>query len=221
MQDDILKQAYPEVGFGSLVQVLGMDRVTIGAGSLVSDGAWINVCSPATGGSVTIGKCVQVGRYSMLNSGGVLELGDYCLLGPHVVISNADHVTDDVNLPYVAQGARLGGETLIGDNCWLAANVCVVGSATVGRGSIVGAGSVVTRDVEPFCMVAGNPGRVVRMYNPESGAWEGAASKEEKERIRRARERKPLPGPEEYRRLLDNGGVRGLDAVFAGNGVCL
>lgn len=218
----ILKKNFPGVEFGSMVQILGMDNISIGQGTLVSDGAWLNVCSPATGSRIDIGKCVQVGRYSMLNSGGSLELGDYCLLGVHVVISNSDHVFDDVTLPYVDQGARLGGKTIIGDNCWLASNVCLVGSVTIGRGSVVGAGSVVFHDVEPFSVIVGNPGRVVKMYNPVTHAWEKVTTQEDRERVRRSRIEKQLPEVNDYRRTLnENGTTKALDPVFAGNGLCL
>ena len=48
------------------------------------------------------------------------------------------------------------------DNCWLASNVVVCGGVTIGEGCIIGAGSVVTRDIPPYSLAAGNPCRVIR-----------------------------------------------------------
>jgi len=215
------KKRYPGLTFGSFIQILGLDGVSIGEGTLISDGAWLNICSPATGSTIGVGQCVQVGRYSMLNSGGILTLGDYCLLGPSVVISNSNHITDDVLLPYMDQGARLGGKTVIGDNCWIAANACVLGTLDIGRGSVVGAGSVVTRNVPSFAMVAGNPGKVVRLYNPFSRKWERAGTQDERNAILKARELAPLPDAETYRRqLAERSTTKALSPEFAGNGIC-
>lgn len=54
------------------------------------------------------------------------------------------------------------GEIHIGDNCWLASNVVVCGGVTIGEGCVIGAGSVVTRDIPPYSLAAGNPCRVIR-----------------------------------------------------------
>ena len=48
------------------------------------------------------------------------------------------------------------------DNCWLASNVVVCGGVTIGEGCVIGAGSVVTRDIPPYSLAAGNPCRVIR-----------------------------------------------------------
>ncbi|WP_338668962.1 acyltransferase [Pseudodesulfovibrio methanolicus] len=217
----MLRRTFPGVTFGALVQVLGLDGVSIGEGTLVGDGTWLNVCSRATGSAISVGRCVQLGRYGMFNSGGSISIGDYCLFGPHVVVSNADHVIDDVTRPYVDQGAHLGGRTVIGDNCWIAANVCILGSLEIGRGSVIGAGSVIARDVPPFAVVAGNPGRVAKLYNPLSERWERVASEVERAVIFEARERAPLPDAETYRRqLAERSATRTLPPEFAGNGVC-
>ena len=50
----------------------------------------------------------------------------------------------------------------IKDNCWLASNVVVCGGVTIGEGCVIGAGSVVTRDIPPYSLAAGNPCRVIR-----------------------------------------------------------
>lgn len=60
----------------------------------------------------------------------------------------------------------------IGDRCWLGGGVIVLPGITIGDGSVVGAGSVVTRDVPPDCVVAGNPARVIRRINQSGGRTE-------------------------------------------------
>lgn len=219
---DDLERRYPGVAFGALVQILGLDNVAIGEGSLVGDGVWLNVCTPQSGARIVIGRRVQTGRHSNINSGGLVELGDHCLLGPRATISNADHVTADPMRPYMDQGAVLGGRTLIEENCWIGSGAAVLGSVTVGRGSVVGALAVVLADAPPMSVLVGNPARIVKLYDPVTKRWEAAATVEDRERVCANRERSPLPDRETYRAMLwEKAAKIPLDPVFAGGGRCL
>ncbi len=188
----------------------------------MGDGAWLNVCTPESGSRIVIGRNVQVGRQCNLNSGGLIELGDFCLLGPRAAISNADHVTSDPMRPYMDQGARLGGATVVEENCWIGSGAALLGAVTIGRGSVIGAMAVVLQDAPPMSLLAGNPARLVKLFNPVSGRWERAGTPRERERILADRERRPLPDREAYRAMLwEKAMPGGLDPAFAGNGRCL
>lgn len=60
------------------------------------------------------------------------------------------------------KGPEFGGPITIGEDCWICGNVIVLAGVTIGNGSVVGAGSVVTRDVPPNCVVAGSPARIIK-----------------------------------------------------------
>lgn len=83
------------------------------------------------------------------------------MVGPNCSFFSGTHPLD----PHIRNGTR-GPETgkpiTIGEDCWLGGNVIVLPGITIGKGSTVGAGSVVTKDVEPYTLVAGNPARVLR-----------------------------------------------------------
>lgn len=83
------------------------------------------------------------------------------MIGPNCAFYSGTHPLD----PTIRNGTR-GPETgkpiNIGEDCWLGGNVIVLPGITIGKGSTVGAGSVVTKDVEPYTCVAGNPARVIR-----------------------------------------------------------
>jgi acetyltransferase-like isoleucine patch superfamily enzyme len=88
----------------------------------------------------------------------------------------ANHRFDDVNRPIWTQGeSRIG--IRIEDGVWIGANATILDGCTVGEGSVVAAGAVVTRDVPPLSVVAGVPARVVRMRG-ESGRDYAEASRE-------------------------------------------
>lgn len=96
------------------------------------------------------------------------------MLGPSVLITDHSHGFSDVTVPIHAQGLTAGGTVRIERNCWLghgAAVVCTSGDLVVGRNSVVGANSVVTRSVPAFSIVAGNPAKIVKQYDPTADEW--------------------------------------------------
>ena len=61
---------------------------------------------------------------------------------------------------------------LIEDDVWVGANSVITRGVTIGKHSVVAGGSLVNKDVPPYCIVAGNPARVIKIYNPKTEAWE-------------------------------------------------
>ena len=88
---------------------------------------------------------------------------DHVLVGPHAVIlaGGHPHQIERVDIPIKLQPNNPKQPIVLGKGCWIGANATVM--ADVGHDAIVGAGSVVTRAVPPFAIVAGNPARVLRL----------------------------------------------------------
>lgn len=93
-----------------------------------------------------------------------VTIGDNCLFAPNVSIYTAGHPLhpDSRNSAY-----EYGIRVTIGDNVWLGGNVVVCPGVTIGSNSVIGAGSVVTRDIPEWCVAAGNPCRVIRKITEE------------------------------------------------------
>jgi galactoside O-acetyltransferase len=89
-------------------------------------------------------------------------LGADCLIGARCTLTPYQHSVADRRLPIREQPLVSRGDILIEDDVWLGANVSVMDGVTVGRGSIVGAGAVVTRSIPPYSIAAGIPARVIR-----------------------------------------------------------
>jgi acetyltransferase-like isoleucine patch superfamily enzyme len=111
-----------------------------------------------------IGSGVFIGNGCTLASARRIEIGDHCLLAPFVRIHDNDgHPTDAGKR---REGRPIGpddvAEVVIEDNVWLGASCTVLKGVRVGANSIVGTGAVVTSDVPPNSIVAGNPARVIR-----------------------------------------------------------
>lgn len=215
-------ERFPDVSFGNMVQILGVKNIEIDKGSCIGDNTWLNICFRDDKTRMKIGKCVLVGRQSMISTGGYLEIGDYCLLAPRVYISDADHVFDDIYRPIIEQGATLNRSVIVEENCWLGINVVITGNVNIGRGSIVAANTVVNKDIPPFSLVAGNPFQIIKLYNPKSQKWERVRSEEEILKVIEDRNEVGLPDREAYRNILNNKSrVRKLDPILAGNGIHL
>ena len=90
------------------------------------------------------------------------------MLGPSVTIATAGHPI----LPALRRlGYQYNAPVHIGKNCWLGAGVIVLPGITIGDDTVVGAGSVVTKDIPSFSVAVGNPARVIKRYDDALGVW--------------------------------------------------
>jgi maltose O-acetyltransferase len=87
------------------------------------------------------------------------------MMGPEVLIYTRNHSTSRIDIPMIEQGDTDIAPVIIEDDVWIGARVIILPGVTVGSGSVLGAGAVVSRDVPPYAVVVGNTGRVVRYRN--------------------------------------------------------
>lgn len=113
------------------------------------------------GYNVKIGKNVFINFHSVFLDTCLITIGDRTLVGPNVSFFSGFHPLDPA-LRDGTRGPELGKEVHIKEDCWIGGNVVILPGVTIGRGSTVGAGSVVTKDVPEFTVVAGNPARIIR-----------------------------------------------------------
>ncbi len=126
---------------------------------------------------LVIGNDVQLNDSVHISAAELVEIGDHTLIASRVFITDHSHGVYDqpdagsrpevipVNRPIVARPVR------IGRNVWLGEQVCILPGVTIGEGAVVGANSVVTRDVPPRTIAAGNPARVIRRFDDATGQW--------------------------------------------------
>lgn len=118
----------------------------------------------ATGraGKVSIGNLTHIDRYSVLYGQGGLNIGEKCAIASGVIIYSQTNQYDAYpELPVIEQGTRYS-KVEIGNDVWIGAGAIILPGVTIGDHSVVGAGSVVTRDVEKASIVVGSPARLVK-----------------------------------------------------------
>jgi len=109
---------------------------------------------------ITIHDGAGINTRAYIDGNGEVEIGRNALLSPGVQVISGNHVFDRTDIPIRDQGTAYGKVT-IGEDCWLGTNAILLPGVTVGRGSVVGAGAVVTRDFPDFSIALGVPARVV------------------------------------------------------------
>lgn len=135
--------------------------IEIGAHTSVALGALLQ-------GNIRIGEHCSVQAHSLLvgygrpgDTSGRITIGNYVRIAPMVMMIAADHIFADPGRPIHSQGLHQA-PIIIEDDVWIAGRVSVVAGVTIGRGSVIGAGAVVTHDIPPYSVAVGVPARVVR-----------------------------------------------------------
>lgn len=112
---------------------------------------------------IYIGASTYINRNTFLDASESLTIGQQCAIGPNCYISDHDH-DSSMNLPPLEQ-PLISKPTAIGDRVWLGANVTVLKGVNIGNDAVVGAGSVVTKNIPAGAIAIGNPARVIRYKN--------------------------------------------------------
>ncbi|MGI8864249.1 MAG: acyltransferase [Solirubrobacteraceae bacterium] len=144
---------------GNVLDALREGRLQIGEQTLFEPGVWITAPGAAR---VHIGSGTFLNQGVMVASAELVEIGDHCMFANGCFISDAAHRFDDPDQPVTWQGFTSKGPTRIGDNVWCGAHVVITSGVTIGERSVIGANSVVTRDIPPFSIAAGSPAKVLR-----------------------------------------------------------
>jgi acetyltransferase-like isoleucine patch superfamily enzyme len=137
---------------GNILQMLLEGRLEIGPRSYLESSMTIR---GNKGARILIGAGAEFNRNVTIGAGNLVVIGDHVLVGQCSYITDVNHVFADPNTPVEFQGFSSRGPTVIEDNVWLGANVVVTTGVRIGRGSVIGAGAVVTRSVPPYSIVRG------------------------------------------------------------------
>ncbi len=111
------------------------------------------------GKNITIGNDVYINFGCVILDCGQVTIGDNTLIGPNVGIYNANHVLDAEER---VAGGLIPGQVHIGNRVWIGGNTIVLPNVTIGDDTVIGAGSIVTRDIPSGVVAVGNPCRVLR-----------------------------------------------------------
>ncbi len=155
---DFIVEDYAEVNCMTYKGIIAGDRVTIGKHAIIRP---TNIYGSSIGEGLKIGNNSSIGPYSYIGCSGYIEIGDNVMMSPRVSIYAENHVYDRTDITLKEQGVKREF-VKIEDDCWIAANTVILAGVTIGKGSVIAAGSVVTKDVPPYSIVAGIPAKVIK-----------------------------------------------------------
>jgi len=138
------------------------NRVTIGKYAIIRPS---NIYGGPIGEGLTMGDNSNIGPYNYIGCSGKITIGNNVMLAPRVSIYAENHVFDHPEILIRDQGVEKK-EVIIEDNCWIAANSIILAGVTIGQGSVVAAGSVVTENVPAYSVVAGVPAKFIKSRKP-------------------------------------------------------
>ncbi len=112
---------------------------------------------------VKIGSNASINSNVMINARGKgsIIIGNNVLIGPNVVLRSNNHTFKSSKIPIISQGMTKG-EIVVGNDVWIGSNAVILPNCNIGDGAIIGAGAVVTSDIEPYTVVGGIPARFIK-----------------------------------------------------------
>ena len=147
------------------IDVMPFNNFVLGDDSTIED-----FCTVNNGvGDVIIGSRTRIGMSNVLI--GPVTIGNDVMLAQNIVLSGLNHGYQDISIVPHKQPVTKNKIT-IEDEVWIGANSVVVAGVTIGKHSIIAAGSIVNKDIPPYSVAAGNPAKIIKQYNPQNDVWE-------------------------------------------------
>jgi acetyltransferase-like isoleucine patch superfamily enzyme len=162
----------------SPLKIFGAKNIHVGNKVIIEYKTWL-AAYPHTGATncnLTIDDGTHIGHFNHIYATSGIYIGRNVLTADKVYISDNLHSYENVRVPVNKQEIKQLKEVSIGDGSWLGENVCVIG-ASIGKGSVIGANSVVTKDIPDYCVAVGSPAKVIKKYDFETGEWVKVMSK--------------------------------------------
>ena len=119
------------------------------------------MASLGSSSKLIIGDRVRIGRFSEIYAIKKIAIGEGVVMAENTYISDNTHSYNDVNIPIRDQDITPLNNVYIGKGTWIGRNVCIMG-CKIGRNCVIGAYSFIKTDIPDYCVVVGNPARIVK-----------------------------------------------------------
>ena len=153
------------------VRVQGKKYISISKNSVIQRYGWllalkIDNHEP----ELSIGKGCAIGDFCHITAVRKVQIENYVLMANHVYISDNLHAYQDINIPIIKQDVVFKSAVNIGTGTWIGENVCIIG-ASIGKNCVIGANSVVTKDIPDYCIAVGSPARIIKKFDHLQNSW--------------------------------------------------
>jgi len=158
-------------------------RVKLGDDVTLGKDVWLSITddAPAASGPVvTLESGCQLGHRTIVSAKNGIHFERDVITAQEVLIMDHSHEYEDITRPIRLQGVTEGGRIRIGEGSWIghgASIICTRGELRLGRNCVVAANALVTRSFPDYCIISGNPARVVKQYDTAKRTWVLGASR--------------------------------------------
>lgn len=182
----LISKSFESVGRGSILffssRFDGAERISIGSNVHIRSTAWLNAvdrwCEQSHPGRIEIHDNVVIMGGVQISANNHIVIENGCGISRNCTIVDHNHDFRPLDVPIVLAPLTEGLSVKIGRHSLLGVGCLIGPGVTIGEHCFIGANSVVTQDIPPFCFASGNPAEIRRRYNPESGRW-GVPEQEE------------------------------------------
>lgn len=168
--------SFGALGKGTVIvspRIFNPRDIYIGEKCLLSHFVWLATLSKGNkdNAKLQIGNRVRVGRFSEIFAVQSVVIEDGVIMAENTYISDNTHSYGDIEEYICDQPIEHIGDVVIGNGSWIGRNACIIG-CKIGKNCVIGAYSLVNKDIPDNCVVVGNPARIIKRYNPQTKHWE-------------------------------------------------
>lgn len=162
-----------KVTFGKDVRIVNPQYIELGSNIVLDDGCELCVLQtiPHIVPRLKIGHDVLIGKGCRIGCDNSIVIGDNVLFAPNVHISDRNHSYENINTPISKQPISTHGPVIIKEETWLGYGCQIMSGVTIGKHCVIAAGAIVVKDIPDYCIVGGNPARILKRYDKETGIW--------------------------------------------------
>lgn len=155
------------------LRIDGARNICIGSKVFIGYKSWL-ASVPLTNGkesSLIIGDGCRIGNFNHIFATTLIRIEKNVLTADKVYISDNLHGYEDIYTPILHQKIRQIGTVEIGEGTWIGENACIIGTK-IGKNCVIGANSVVTKNIPDYCVAVGAPAKIIKRYNEKSKTWD-------------------------------------------------
>ena len=147
---------------------VGISRMVFGNNVYFASNCWVQAHSASS--VLRIGENSCIGNNCHIYSLESIIIGKNVLIADNVYLSDNLHAFKNISVPILKQEIIHNGNLEIGSGSWIGENVCVLGSS-IGKNTVIGANSVVTKDIPDYCVAVGAPAKIIKRYCLVKNKW--------------------------------------------------
>lgn len=155
------------------VHFTGRAYISYGKHTMISQNTWLNVNERDEGKRIILGDYIFIGRNNFFTAGKLIEFGDFVITSVNCSFIGSQHNYESPNEAYLFAPTDCSNTIKIGPNCFIGANVTVIGDVSIGMGSLIGVNTFIRNmDIPPFSVVVGtDKARVIKRYSFVTNKW--------------------------------------------------